>query len=659
LSRNVALVIAGLGLAAGLGLSLLLSGDDEAQPGATLVRPTAPAEARGLPTFAAEGGPDAAPEALAREGGVIEAGDAVPGASAKTPVGPVRRVQGHVHRLSDGTPLEEVIVSASAGNPAKSLSLTTTGPDGAFDLAGVPVDCDSLLLTWGPSGISRPEPLAPGAADITGLEITLDSGFILRGIVLDAAGAPLAGAQVDVGRRREGQADEAGRFALRDVTAEPMDRVLEVRAWAQWHERATAEVLVPRSSTESPFVELRLTGSGRLAGRVSWTDGTPAIGAQVGVGYLMAPDGDSREIEGLDTSTDEDGLYDIDWVPAGRFLVSAGRGTLPPGAEPDSQAGRVPLELWIPDVDIAVGRVTTLDIVLPPPAAIAGRALDVAGRPVAGARVALRRVARWPAPGINGHSITSGAGILIDSRGGDGQGETTLLTDEADQETDERGEYAFEGLAEGERTVEARVADGRLAPQSRTVLVRAGTRHAATDFVLFEGLTLRAQVVDLQGRPLEGASVHVADESARAITSDDLSARSGADGWFEVHGLSPGKKTLTVFLAGYTAAWRSFEPESPPARIELKPSLKLRGEVVDAATGQAIEAFALRLEFEGTSMITDAQPHPGGLFEDDVPGDVRCKVTVSAPGYEPVTLDDLLPSSTAVAPARFRLLRQP
>ena len=174
-----------------------------------------------------------------------------------------------------------------------------------------------------------------------------------------------------------------------------------------------------------------------------------------------------------------------------------------------------------------------------------------------------------------------------------------------------------------------------------------------------EGLTLRAQVVDPAGRPLEGATVHVADESNHAVTSEDLSATSGADGWFELHGLSPGKKTLTVFLAGYTAAWRSFEPESPPTSIVLKPSLKLRGEVVDAATGLPIEAFALRLEFEGTSMITDAQPHPGGLFEDDVPGDVRCKVTISAPGYEPLTLEDLVPSSTAVAPARFRLLRQP
>ncbi|MBM3985770.1 MAG: carboxypeptidase regulatory-like domain-containing protein, partial [Planctomycetes bacterium] len=281
------------------------------------------------------------------------------------------------------------------------------------------------------------------------------------------------------------------------------------------------------------------------------------------------------------------------------------------------------------------------------------------GRPVAGARVALRRVARWPAPGINGHWISSGAGVLIDSRGGDGQGQTTLRTDEADQETDERGEYAFEGLAEGERVVEVRVADGHLAPQVRTVLVRAGTRHAATDFVLYEGLTLRALVVDQQGRPLEGASVHVAEESAQAVTSEDLSATSGADGWFEVRGLSPGNKTLTVFLDGYTTAWRRFETASPPARIELQPSLRLRGEVVDAATGQPIEAFALRLEFEGTSMITDAQPHPGGLFEDDVPGDVRCQVTVSAPGYEPLTLTDLLPSSTSLAPARFRLLRQP
>ncbi len=659
MSRNVVLVVAGLGLMAGLGLSLLLSGDDDAQPGAALVRPATAADARGLPTFTAEGGPEATPESLAHEAGAVEEVDAEPDARHAHAAGPVRRVQGRVQRLSDGTPLEDLHVTVVGSDKTRTTPSTTTGADGTFELVDAPVGCDSLVLSTGHAGASHTEPLEPGAGDITGLEITFDSGFILRGVVLDAAGAPLADAQVDVGRRREGQADDAGRFALRDVFAEPDERVLEVRAWAAWHERATAEVLVPRSSTESPFVELRLAGSGRLAGRVTWTDGTPAIGAQVGIGYLMAPDGDSREIEGLDTSTDEDGRYDIDHVPVGRFLVSAGRGTLPPGAEPGSQAGRVPLELWIPDVDVAAGRVTTLDIVLPPPAAIAGRVLDVAGRPVTGARVALRRVARWPAPGINGHWISSGAGVLIDSRGGDGQGETVLRTDEAEAETGEQGEYAFEGLAEGERTVEVRVAEGRLAPQLRTVLVRAGTRHEATDFVLFEGLTLRAQVVDPQGRPLEGASVHVAEESDHAITSEDLAATSGADGWFELRGLSPGTKNLSVHLDGFTGAWQSFEPENPPTRIVMQPSLKLRGEVVDAATGQPLEAFALRLEFEHTTMVTDAQPHDGGLFEEDVPGDVRCKVTVSAPGYEPVTLDDLLPSSTAVAPARFRLLRQP
>jgi protocatechuate 3,4-dioxygenase beta subunit len=653
--RSVLLVVAGLGLAAGLGVSLLLAGDDDAPRGAATVRPAAPEDAHGLPTFATEVGPEAAPEVLSRE---PEAVDPKTRAGVTATAGPVRRVQGHVQRLSDGTPLEDVIVSVEKSDLAE-MSSTTTSADGAFDLAGVPVDCSRLLLTWGHSGTSRPEPLAPGADDVSGLQITVDSGFILRGVVLDAAGVPLAGAQVDVGRRRESQADEAGRFALRDVAAEPMDRVLEVRAWAPWHERATAEVLVPRSSTESPFVELRLTGSGRLAGRVTWADGAPAMAAHVGVEYLMDPGGGSRGFDGLGTSTDEDGRYDLDHVPAGRFLVSAGRATLPPGVLPDAPVGRTPLELWIPDVDVAAGRVTTLDIVLPPPAAIAGRVLDGTGRPVAGARVSLRRLQRWPAPEIEGHSITSGDGVLIDSRGGEGQGQTTLRTDEADEETDEQGLYAFEGLAEGERVVEVHVSDGRLAPQSRTLQVRAGTRHEATDFVLVEGLTLRAQVVDPAGRPLQGATVHVADESTHAITSEDLSTTSGPDGWFELRGLSPASKNLSVFLEDYSTAWQAFDPASPPARIVLQPSLKLRGQVVDAATGLPIEAFAVRLEFEHTTMATDAQPHPGGWLEEDMRGDVRCKVTISAPGYEPLTLDGLLPSSTAVAPARFRLLRQP
>ncbi len=656
MSRNVLLVVAVLGALAVLGAVLLVSGDVVAPPPGTggPGRPALSEEARELPTFAGEGGAAAAPEALAVE---PDAQDVL--AREHLAFEPTRLVTGRVVRLSDGAPLK---VSPNFLTPTGSMMVCYAEPPGAegdVQYWDVPVSCHALEFTLDDPEVSLQVPIEPGAEDIIGLHVVLDTGFILRGLVLDDSGSPIARAVVDVARRREGTSDDSGRFVLRDVLAEPGERVLEVRASAPWHALAATEVLVPRSSTESPFVELRLAGSGRLAGRVTWADGAPAEATQVSVEYLMAPDGESRSIDGLDTSTVEDGRYDIDHVPAGRFLVSAGRAALPPGGLPDGQPGHAPLELWIPDVDVVTGRVTTLDIVLPPPAAIAGRVLDGAGRQLAGAQVALRRIARWPAPAVQGHTISVSSRVHLETRGGDGQGQTTLRTEEAEQVTDEHGLYAFEDLAEGEREVEVRDAEGRLSPQTRTVLVRAGTRHEATDFVLVEGLTLRAQVVDAQGRPLEGASVHVAEDAAHTIGSEDFAARSDPDGWFEVRGLSPATKTLSVNLQDYAWYWAPFEPTSPPQRVVLQRALKLRGEVVDSSTGLPIEAFTLRVEFEGTSMSTDAQSHPGGLFEHDLPGDLRCTVTVGAPGYADLTLEELLPSATTLTPARFRLLHRP
>jgi hypothetical protein len=292
-------------------------------------------------------------------------------------------------------------------------------------------------------------------------------------------------------------------------------------------------------------------------------------------------------------------------------------------------------------------------------AVIAGRVLDDAGRPVAGARMQLQRRAHWPAPGMNGSSIMVTDGLSVDSRGsGDGQGTTTMTRDLGLVRTDDRGRYEFHGLSAGEHHLSVSDASNLLAPAERELVLRGDERLESVDFALSAGLTLRTRIVDPDGRPLAGAAVYISALDNNAIGGKDLVGKSGADGWFETHGLSPGKKHISISLTGYGYLYDEFDPAAPPPSYTLKPAPKLHGVVVDANTGEPVPAYSLKIEYTNSTMMTDVQPHEGGSFDEDIGDDEACSVTVGAPGYASLTIGNIVPSTTVNRPVQFRLVRQ-
>jgi len=660
MNRTALLLVAVLLAAALAGVFALLAGDEGAAPAGPALPGAGAVAPQGLPTFRTGDG-EAAPEELARP---AAAGDAAPPAAgapraapSARPAGPVRRLAGRVVRASDGTPLGGIAVTCVPPEREPGPSVISSEADGRFTLDAAPQDAAELELTLVSGPLPRAARVAvpPGAEPLDGLELVFDSGFRVQGLVLDATGHPLPGARIDVARRAAGVADESGRFLVRDVLAAPGETVLQLRADAPWHARGRADVLVPRSPEALPSVELRLVGSGRIEGSVTHPDRRPAEGVRVECAFRMDDDGRNEILIELGASCDAEGRYLIDQVPEGRYLVTASQ-LCAPGTPPSGQA---PVA-FVLGVEVVAGRSTALDIALPAPAAIAGRVLDSSGRALVGARVALRRILRWPAPTFTGHMVTLSDGVHMEVRAGpDGVGQTTVRRDEASQETGPGGLYAFEGLAEGLRELEVRDAEGRLAPATRALEVRAGTRHEPLDFVLAAGLALRAQVVDEQGRALEGVAVHVAEADANAITGDDLRAHSGADGWFEVDGLTPARKTLSLALEGYGYVWEQIDPASPPTRFVMLRAPQLRGRVVDAQTDEPVEAYSLLVETEGAYMTSDVQPHPDGVFATDVGPDARCRVTIGAPGYQPLVVEELRPRPEGEPLPTFRLLRQP
>jgi Carboxypeptidase regulatory-like domain len=689
MNRKVLLVVVALGAVAALGVYALLSADSAPEAGSATAARRGEARPGELPTFRDDTPiPERAPEALEAAPGAAPPAQAPDAPRAAVPAGPKRTIAGRVVRASDGTPIEDVEVGCrlipgvpadgadapqridpeSDDAPLNYPGATHTAADGSFEVV-VPAEAKKLTLST--SRRSHEVELPAGTDDVRGLEIVFDSGFRVAGRVLDEAGAPLVGASVDVARQSEGTTDEAGHFLVKDIAPDEMQTVVEARAWAPWRVRAKADVIVPRDVTELPFVELHLAGSGRLEGRVTHADGSPAIMAVVDAAFRMETGGGNEPTEGMSTSTNESGAYDIDHVPAARYLVRAGGKSMAllsmaytfeagghgsVSLHPDGEQGSdaVP-ETWVQDVVVTSGQVTRLDIVLPAGALLAGRVLDAGGSPVPGAHVLLERRARWPAPDINGSSVMTTEGLTIETRGGDGKGETVVRLQEARIDADEHGHFEFPGLGAGERMIVATDPAGRLAPAQRSIVLGGDERLASFDLVLSTGLVLRSRVTDPSGHPLAGASISVKDAGTSRFIAGDLAARSGDDGYFEASGLTPGKKTISISLEGYAEIYDEVDPESPPAAYVMQPAPKIHGEVVDALTGQPVEAFGLTITKENTIMQQGVTSRPGGTFVEDVEDDAHCGVTINAPGYEPLTLEQVQPSATMTAPLRFRL----
>jgi protocatechuate 3,4-dioxygenase beta subunit len=675
------LIIATLAVLAVAGAVFVLSGGESGGDAGSEALHRGATGADGLPTFKAD-----APAARAEPRALVDAAtpqpvDAAPGgssdgassAAATRPTGPTRTVSGRILRASDNTPIGAVMVEGHGDADGPPSDSALSAEDGSFRLRLLPLDATRLTLKSAGSQAHQEFPLPPGKDDLTDQELVFDSGFRIAGLVSDSKGTPLAGAQVDAEAAKAVTGPD-GRFVLRDVAPGDAPNV-KVAARATAHTRETADVLVPHSPTEMPTVELKLNGAGRIAGQVTVSNGAPAAGTDVEVILQMVADDQSHTVSELSATCGDDGRFDIEHVPAGNYLLQAGEhaGLVDQGADSIARVMRlrkdaiaqasgtqsVPLFTWIPDVAVVEDQTTRLDIVLPAGSTLGGRVVDDGGSPVTDASVELRRCIRWPAPGMNGSSISISDDTYIETKGsGDGKGQASMTRAEGKLQTDASGRYEFTGLGPGERALTVTVPGGHLAPAARDVVLHADERMDTVDFVLSAGLTLRARVTDPAGRPLAGVAVYIAELDTNSISDKDFAGNSDVDGWIETHGLTPGKKRITMSLKGYSYLWDEVDPAASARVFVLKPSPRLRGVVVDASTGDPVAAYALKVQFGGSWMQSDTQPHPDGAFEEDVADDAHCTVTIDAPGYEPLTVEDVVPSQTAVTPAQFRIVRK-
>ena len=283
-------------------------------------------------------------------------------------------------------------------------------------------------------------------------------------------------------------------------------------------------------------------GTGVIRGRITNSEGRPLRRVQVRLSGETIPEGRTASTNGL-------GKFEIRELPAGRFTLNASRaGYLPMsfGQQRIGEPGR-PIELAETQV------LENSDIVLPKTAIIAGRILDEAGEPLAGATVLTMQMKYF-------------------------NGKRRLLPVRGNATSDDTGQFRLSGLEPGEyyvqassrETWEADTADKQMLgflptfypsnptqTEAQRVRVRAGQEVPGIDVALLPGKVgkISGTVFSSLGQPLAGENVslsfEIRGESFMSFMSGQ-SAKVNPDGSFTFRNVAPAEYHLNVRLPATT-----------------------------------------------------------------------------------------------------------
>ncbi len=442
------------------------------------------------------------------------------------------------------------VVATSASEPFPVVDPrrdgVVTDAAGRFEVAALAAGTHRLTASDGVHAPAASSPLVvDGVHPRTGVELVLAGGGRVTGIVTDAAGAPIAGADIRVVTdghvlwrpRRHAFSDAAGRFALGGLPRRPVDVV------AAHTSGTSAIVAVDLAATAERELALVLDVTGAIEGIVVDRTGQP-IGDAAVTAEPVATGGVADEavwsVRGVPHAvTDPDGRFRFVGLPVAGYQVRAAR----PGARADA---------------LRQGATTTarpgdpaLRLVLPADGQVTGKVAFADGR----APLALT--------------------IALDG----GRATPSARSD---------GSFAVDVVAGSHHVV---IAGAGFVPTTvRAVKVEEGKPTDLGTITVVAGRSISGRVLDGRGRPVKGARVaagplltgggaelYIESESpgARATETDD-------DGRFVISGFGP--RPLTV-VAGKDGAGRSPSvsvprgPDSVVLDLILAPSGAVAGTV--------------------------------------------------------------------------------
>lgn len=447
----------------------------------------------------------------------------------------------------------------------------SSGPDGRFQLrdqpAGVPLSLVVLARGHLPGpfrGIRSPAPEP--------LTLRLEPAWGLRGRVVSADGEPVAGARLELRWQavlpederqpvgpsivREAASDRDGRFALEgmpqgkawlDVAAQgfvPLDHL---------------EVRLPAPDAGGEWVIVLQPGA-LLEGRVTTDAGEPVAGVRISAG-------------GGAGLSDADGRYQAEGVPVGEQEVRI--------VHPDYRS-RVQRQRIEPGTN-------RLDVQLESGVEVAGRVVDEAGGPVAGAEVWMISRQRRDLPEYHVRSAPDGS-------------------------------FRFPTVAQGRYTLGAE-AENRSPAELEAAVVVAGESVSGLEVTLRQGATLSGQILGLEPGELSAVQVR-----ARIEGRGSFPARIDAQGRYEIRHLQAGDWEVRAALWDGQRQVEARVPIGPSDRevsrdLEFRRRLSLSGQVLFEDEPLADTRVALR--GERFSVERSATTDFEGRFRlDDLEADV-------------------------------------
>jgi protocatechuate 3,4-dioxygenase beta subunit len=461
---------------------------------------------------------------------------------------------------------------------------SSTDAAGRFEVKDLPGGTfDLVVRARGFAPLTVPSLAVPeGKAAVDLGTVVLAPGAPVRGLVVDARGNPVEGAEVraqaavrsdvpDLTRRFRdpGPADAVtaadGSFVLADRSpGESLDLGVTHPGYGPG---SAPGVAVP---AETP-VRIVLQPTARVAGHAHDPDGKPVAGAVVLLSEEMPVSfGGRSELMNSNRfqrmTTDDEGSFAFDGVSPGPFHLRA------------QAAGRQEAELR--NLEVKPGQdLANLEIVLPPGAAIEGRVLSPEGKPVSRAIVAVLQES------ANRFVFTP------QSRAAAPDGD---------------GRYRIDGVPPGQHTVEARAEGYRRAVRNVEVV-----RTTPVDFALERGLEVSGRVMDGAGTAIPGAQVML-------VSGGDvfhaLGALSEADGSFHISGLQDGTYQLMAEKDGYAPDFKG-QPVTlagvPVSGLEVR--LSGGGTVTGRLTGLEFSQLS-RVRVWANSAAHLGQVDPEGVY---------------------------------------------
>jgi RNA polymerase sigma factor (sigma-70 family) len=495
------------------------------------------------------------------------------------------------------------VVATSASEPLPVVDPrrdgVAAGADGKFSIPAVSSGTWRLSASAGEYAPATSEPIVvDGVNAQAGVELKLVAGGVVRGVVTDKAGKPVASADVRVvsqgfvswRSRRQAFTDADGKFAITGLARRPVDVV------AQHEAGASSIVAADLAAKREHDVSLVLDVSGAIEGLVVDQKGAPIGDAQV----IAEPEWSGNTVDRVqwnvrgvqEAMTDQAGKFRFSGLPDGPYVVRAARPAaseahleLSPGIA--TKPNGAPIKIVVPADGRIVGKIVLADGKSPamynlmlgfnhatpfsakdgaftmtaPPGkhtltinglgfveqkkeitvASDGKDTDLgtitvaAGRSVSG-RVLDENGAPVPKAKVAAGSLLTGGGAEL------------YMPDESigakDTTTDDNGRFVIDGFGPVQAITVIAGKDG--IGRSPSIRIPPGPDSATLDLILGATTGLDGKITR-EGKPL-GDTVVIA--TPVGATAANFFVVTGPDGTFALDALAPGSYVLYPMLGG-------------------------------------------------------------------------------------------------------------